>query len=105
MAVRRPTLSGARYGRVTAPGGLPMALNDYLVSEVCIDRVDGLITRREAIRRMGLLGLSMSAAAAMLAACGDDGDDGSPNTQATAATDAPTTSAPTTPSTTAAPAT
>ena len=52
-----------------------MALRDYLISEVGQDRVDGLLTRREALRRLGLLGLTATAAAAVLASCGDDDDD------------------------------
>jgi carboxymethylenebutenolidase len=50
-----------------------MALRDYLVGEVTQDFADGLLTRREALRRLMLLGLSLGPAAALLAACGDDG--------------------------------
>jgi carboxymethylenebutenolidase len=53
-----------------------MALRDYLIGEVTQDYADGLLTRREAMRRLGLLALSATAAAAALAACGDGG--GSP---------------------------
>ena len=38
----------------------------YLAEEVAEDHVDGIITRREAMRRLGLLGLSVPAATAML---------------------------------------
>jgi carboxymethylenebutenolidase len=48
-----------------------MAYRDYLTSEVAEDWVDGLIDRREAIRRLALLGLSMSAAVTLLAACAE----------------------------------
>jgi carboxymethylenebutenolidase len=58
-----------------------MALNDYLASEVALDHADGLLTRREALRRLGLLGLALPSAAALLAACG--GDDGGSATPAT----------------------
>jgi carboxymethylenebutenolidase len=47
-----------------------MALREYLIGEVVEDYADGLMTRREAMRRLGLLALSASAAAALLAACG-----------------------------------
>ena len=47
----------------------------YLVEEVAEDCVAGAITRREALRRLGLMGLSAMAASTLLAACGDDGDD------------------------------
>ena len=50
-----------------------MALRNYLVGEVAEDFVDGLLTRREALRRLTLLGLSVSSATALLAACGDGG--------------------------------
>lgn len=64
-----------------------MALKDYLVSEIALDCADGLVTRREALRRLGLLGLSGAAAAAVLASCGGDGDDAAPAVPtATAAT-------------------
>lgn len=39
----------------------------YLAEEVAEDLADGIITRREAMRRLGLLGLSASAASALLA--------------------------------------
>ncbi len=50
-----------------------MALREYLLGEVAEDFVDGLLPRREALRRLGLLGLSVSSATALLAACGDGG--------------------------------
>jgi carboxymethylenebutenolidase len=43
-------------------------LERYLAEEVAEDHVDGIITRREAMRRLGLLGLSTTAASAMIAA-------------------------------------
>ncbi|WP_037062551.1 dienelactone hydrolase family protein [Pseudonocardia acaciae] len=46
-----------------------MALREYLVGEVAEDFSDGLLTRREALRRLGLLGLGAGAASALLAAC------------------------------------
>ena len=55
-----------------------MALRDYLTGEVAADFADGLLTRREALRRLVLLGVSVSAAGGLLAACdsGADDDDG-----------------------------
>lgn len=50
-----------------------MALRNYLVGEVAEDFADGLLNRREAMRRLGLLGLSMGSAVALLSACGDGG--------------------------------
>jgi carboxymethylenebutenolidase len=42
-------------------------LQRYLAEEVVEDHADGIITRREAMRRLGLLGLASTAATAMLA--------------------------------------
>lgn len=44
-------------------------LQRYLAQEIATDHVDGLMTRREAIRRLSLLGLASTAAVALLAAC------------------------------------
>jgi carboxymethylenebutenolidase len=46
-----------------------MALRDYLTTEVGEDWIDGLITRREALRRLALLGMTATSASALLAAC------------------------------------
>jgi len=48
-------------------------LQRYLAEEIAIDHADGLIPRREALRRLGLLGLSGVAATTLLAACADEG--------------------------------
>lgn len=76
---------------------------EYLATEVALDHADGQISRREALRRMGMMGVSLSAAAALLAACGDDGNEettspaGQPSTTAAVATTAaPTTARPAT---------
>lgn len=45
------------------------AMQRYLSEEVGVDYADGIITRREALRRLGLLGVAGSAAATLLAAC------------------------------------
>jgi len=42
-------------------------LQRYLAEEIAEDHVDGIITRREALRRLGLLGLGMAAASSLLA--------------------------------------
>jgi carboxymethylenebutenolidase len=47
------------------------ALQQYIAEEIATDHVDGLLTRREALRRLALLGLGGGAAAALIAACGD----------------------------------
>jgi carboxymethylenebutenolidase len=71
-----------RYGtmvRRAAPGGMGAEfdatkegtmteLQRYLAEEVAEDHADGIITRREAMRRLGLLGVGASAASVMLGA-------------------------------------
>lgn len=42
----------------------------YLSTEVAADYADGHLTRREALRRLGLMGLSAAASASLLAGCG-----------------------------------
>jgi carboxymethylenebutenolidase len=51
-----------------------MAMKEYLVGEVTEEYSEGLLSRREAIRRLGLLGVGLPGATALLAACGDDDD-------------------------------
>ncbi len=63
-----------------------MALDDYLASEIVIDCADGIFSRREAFRRLLLLGVTAPTAAAMLAACGND-DDAAGTATTPAATD------------------
>ena len=55
-----------------------MALERYLANEVALDFTDGIITRRDALRRLALMGLSASAAGALLAACAKQKDEGNP---------------------------
>jgi len=50
-----------------------MALHDYLASEVGEDWADGIFSRREALRRLALLGLSVGSAIALLEACAPAG--------------------------------
>ncbi len=65
---------------------------EYLATEVALDHAGGHLTRREALRRLGMMGLSLTAASALLAACGDDTKE---ETTAPAA-QTPTTAAPST---------
>ncbi len=44
-------------------------INRYLTEEVVVDYADGLISRREALHRLGLLGVAVAVAGPMLAAC------------------------------------
>ena len=62
-----------------------MALKDYIVQEVALDCEVGLLSRREALRRLGLLGVTGGAAGALLAGCGGDDDGAAPTSSAAAA--------------------
>jgi carboxymethylenebutenolidase len=68
-----------------------MAFEGYIATEIATDHRDGLITRREALRRLGLLGLGAASASTLLAACGgdDEGDRSAAETTATTATTTP----------------
>lgn len=57
-----------------------MALNEYLLTEVALDHAEGHLTRREALRRLGLMGLTLTSAAALLSACGGDEPAAAPTT-------------------------
>lgn len=57
-----------------------MALRGYLVEEVTQDFADGLLTRRDALHRLGLLGIGVVGASALLAACESDGGGGAADT-------------------------
>ncbi|MCW2690110.1 MAG: dienelactone hydrolase [Mycobacterium sp.] len=46
-------------------------LQRYIAEEIATDHVDGLLSRREALRRLALIGVGTAAATALFAACGD----------------------------------
>ncbi len=73
-----------------------MALHDYLAGEVGEDWADGIISRREALRRLALLGLSVGSAIALLEACAPAG--GPASAAPTSGSVGPSASAPTSPS-------
>ncbi|GAA1824210.1 dienelactone hydrolase family protein [Luedemannella flava] len=49
------------------------SLGRYLAEEIAVDHADGLVNRREALRRLGLLGVTGVSATALLAACAGNG--------------------------------
>ncbi|MGH9225516.1 MAG: dienelactone hydrolase family protein [Acidimicrobiales bacterium] len=53
----------------------------YLAEEIAENCVDGLLSRREAMRRLAFLGVSGAAATTLLVGCGDDDDDGTVGAQ------------------------
>jgi carboxymethylenebutenolidase len=44
-------------------------LQRYIAEEIATDHIDGLLTRREAMRRLALLGVGAAAATALISAC------------------------------------
>ncbi|MVU79106.1 dienelactone hydrolase family protein [Nocardia sp. ET3-3] len=59
-------------------------LQRYIAEEIATDHVEGLLSRREALRRLGLLGMGTPAAVALLAACGESAEQSAPTTTAAA---------------------
>lgn len=55
-----------------------MTFERYLAEEIALDHLDGIITRREALRRLALLGVGAAAATSLLAACAGGGPSGTP---------------------------
>ena len=54
---------------------VPMTpLQRYIAEEIATDHVDGLLSRREALRRLSLLGVGAAAATSLIAACGSRED-------------------------------
>ena len=68
-----------------------MALREYLAEEVALDFADARLTRREALRRLALLGLGTTAAGALLAACSSGDDEAADTTRNRSAGTAPPT--------------
>jgi carboxymethylenebutenolidase len=63
-------------------------LQRYIAEEIATDHVDGLLSRREALRRLALLGVGTAAATALIAACGENKP---PTTDAPVTSNAPAT--------------
>ncbi|BDT92248.1 carboxymethylenebutenolidase [Nocardia sputorum] len=82
-------VNAARPPTIRLIVGLMTPLQRYIAEEIAADHADGLLTRREALRRLGLLGLGATAAATLLAACASTGTESSDS--------APSPTAPSTP--------
>jgi carboxymethylenebutenolidase len=61
-------------------------INEYLTEEVVEDYADGLISRREALRHLALLGVGAAVAAPMLAACETEPQEGGTQPSSAAST-------------------
>jgi carboxymethylenebutenolidase len=66
-------------------------LQRYVAEEIATDHVDGLLSRREALRRLALLGVSTAAATTLIAACSQERK---PATESTTSSAASTTAGP-----------
>lgn len=66
-------------------------LQRYIAEEIATDHAEGLLSRREALRRLGLLGMGVPAATALLAACADIPDETRPAATTSGSTAAGTT--------------
>jgi len=80
-------------------------LQRYIAEEIATDHVDGLMSRREALRRLALLGMGTAAASTLIAACGDKKSPAPPATSSSSNPAPPgmATAVPTTPTTWAGP--
>jgi carboxymethylenebutenolidase len=72
---------------------------EYLAAEVALDHAAGQLSRREALRQMGMMGITLAAASAILAACGDEKDTETTAPAAQATTTAPVATTAATPTT------
>ncbi|MHA0287464.1 dienelactone hydrolase family protein [Mycobacterium sp. C3-094] len=63
-------------------------LQRYIAEEIATDHVDGLLSRREALRRLALLGMSAAGASALIAACSDNANNRTTPTDPTSSTGA-----------------
>src|SRR4029079_4312290 len=83
-SVRRRLTLGSCHHRTPAanPAGrlgcrrradMDSGLARYLAEEVAVDHADGLLSRREALRRLGLLGVTGVTASSLLASCAANG--------------------------------
>jgi carboxymethylenebutenolidase len=67
-------------------------LQRYIAEEIATDHVDGLLSRREALRRLALLGVGTAAATALIAACSRDDQTDKPTANAPVTSSGPATS-------------
>jgi carboxymethylenebutenolidase len=57
-------------------------LQRYIAEEIATDHVDGLMSRREAMRRLALIGVGAAAATTLIAACANESGGGKPTAAA-----------------------
>jgi carboxymethylenebutenolidase len=64
-------------------------LQRYIAEEIATDHVDGLLSRREALRRLALIGMGTAAATALIAACGEQKTAAPPTSESPTASPSP----------------
>ncbi|MFE4458384.1 dienelactone hydrolase family protein [Nocardia tengchongensis] len=69
-------------------------LQRYIAEEIATDHVEGLLSRREALRRLSLLGMGAPAAVALLASCAESAQQSAPTTTTAAGSSASPSSPP-----------
>lgn len=67
-------------------------LQRYIAEEIATDHVEGLLSRREALRRLALLGVGTASATALIAACGQNGQQAENTATSSAPPSSPSTS-------------
>lgn len=67
-------------------------LQRYIAEEIATDHVDGLLSRRDALRRLALLGMGTAAATALIVACGGNKQGNKPTANAPVTSSGPATS-------------
>jgi carboxymethylenebutenolidase len=77
------------FGRILAN---VTPLQRYIAEEIATDHIDGLLSRREALRRLALLGVGTAAATALIAACSENNQDKKPTASAPVTSSGPATS-------------
>ncbi len=70
-------------------------LQRYIAEEIATDHVDGLMSRREALRRLALVGVGAAAASTLIAACGGENGQDAGQDPASTATETPGSTDPT----------
>lgn len=60
-------------------------LQQYMAEEIATDHADGILDRREALRRLGMMGLGAAAPSALLAACSTNQSDSQAHSTSSAA--------------------
>ena len=89
MRARTIANADSDFGRILAK---VTPLQRYIAEEIATDHIDGLLSRREALRRLALLGMGTAAATALIAACSRENQTEKPTANAPVTSSGPATS-------------